>query len=89
MKPFWGVIAFLLIAPIATAQEQTCDKKIEIAHAMMEELQLQVRIFSARAAQFYGNLSIKLNDANYALITTRLKLEEIQEKRTESDEGLD
>lgn len=66
MKRFCLVVALFLAAPEVAAQEPACATQIQTANAMMEELQQQVRLLSARAAQHYGRaqiLSVKLDEA--------------------------
>ncbi len=66
MKKLWCAAALVLVASSAIAQEQTCDTQIQTANAMMEELQEQVRLMSARAAQHYGRaqaFSVELDAA--------------------------
>ena len=66
VKKLWCAAALILVASSAMAQEPTCATQIRTANAMMEELQQQVRMMSARAAQHYGRnqaLSVELNAA--------------------------
>ena len=71
MKKFWFAAALVLVVSAALAQGPTCDVKIQTANAMMEELQQQVRLLSARAAQHYGRsqaLSVKLDAAQAEIV---------------------
>ena len=66
--------ALLLVVPGAAAQEPSCEAQVQVANAMMEELQAQVRMMSARAARHYANtqaLSAQLATTNAEL--ARLK----------------
>jgi len=56
MKTLWLAAALLIAASNAVAQEQTCDAYIQTANAMMNELQEQMLLMSARAIQHYGRI---------------------------------
>ncbi len=76
MKGLWLAVALLLVASTAAAQKPTCDAQIRTANAMMEELQQQVRLLSARAAQHHGRaqvLSAKLDAAQAEIVRLNRK----------------
>ena len=60
MRKLWFAAALFLAASGATAQEPTCAAQIQTANAMMEELQEQMQVMSARAAQHYGRAQMLL-----------------------------
>ena len=74
MKKLWLAVALLFVVPSAMAQDSVCKTQIQIANAIMEELQEQVQVMSVRAAQHYGNLQVlsaELAAANVELTLLR------------------
>ena len=74
MKILLIATALFLVASTATAEESQCDVQIRTANAMMEELQEQVRLMSARAAQYAGQvkvLSVNLDVIRLELMRTK------------------
>lgn len=80
MKALLVMVALLLTASGAIAQEPTCATEIQTANGIISELRQQVALMSGRAAEVVG----RLNVLGAELATVQVEVERLNTQESES-----